>query len=73
VKFGVDGVGLSELIFKDDDAARRIEGGTLAWPGRRAGDDPHIAASTFASARTRGMGGHHRSWWKAALIAGKAP
>jgi hypothetical protein len=29
VKFGVDGVGLSELIFENDDAARRIEGGTV--------------------------------------------
>jgi hypothetical protein len=29
VKFGVGCVGLGELIFEDDDAARRVEGGAV--------------------------------------------
>ena len=44
MEFGVDGVGLSELIFKDDDAARRIEGGTAVDQFTSPGRDPQLIA-----------------------------
>ena len=44
VEFGVDGLGLSELIFKDDDAARRIEGGTAVDQFTSPGGDPQLIA-----------------------------
>lgn len=48
VQLGVDGVGLSELIFKDDDAARRIERCTAVdqFPSPRS--DPQLIAGIAA-------------------------
>jgi len=48
VKFSVDGVGLSELIFKDDDAARRIEGGTAVDQFTSPRRDPQLVAGVAA-------------------------
>ena len=48
MKFGVDGVGLSELIFKDDDAARRIEGGTAVDQFTSPRSDPQLIAGVAA-------------------------
>ena len=48
MKFGVDGVGLSELIFKDDDAARRIEGGAVVNQFTSTRRDPQLIAGVAA-------------------------
>jgi hypothetical protein len=48
VKFGVDGVGLSELIFKDDDAARRIEGGAVVDQFTSPCCDPQLISGVAA-------------------------
>jgi hypothetical protein len=44
VKCGVDGMGLSELIFKDYDATRRIEGGTAVDQFTSPRGDPQLIA-----------------------------
>ncbi|MDT5142135.1 MAG: hypothetical protein QOD02_2710, partial [Mycobacterium sp.] len=48
VEFSVDGVGFSELIFKDDDAARRIEGRTAVDQFTSPGRDPQLIAGVAA-------------------------
>ncbi len=44
MKFGVDGVRLSELVFKDDDAARRIKGGAAVDQFTSPCRDPQLVA-----------------------------
>jgi len=56
VKFGVDGVGLSELIFKDDDAARRIEGGTAVDQFTSPRGDPQLIAGIAAVSALGALG-----------------
>ena len=48
VKFSVDGVGRSELIFKDDDAARRIERGTTVDQFTSPRSDPQLISRVAA-------------------------
>ena len=48
MKFGVDGVGLSELIFKDDDAARRVERGAAVDEFTNPRRDPQLIAGVAA-------------------------
>ena len=48
MKFGVDGAGLSELIFKDDDATRRVQSGTVIDEFSGPGRDPQLIAGVAA-------------------------
>ena len=48
VKFGVDGAGFSELVFKDDDAARRVQSGTVIDEFSGPGRDPQLIAGVAA-------------------------
>ena len=44
VQFGVDGLGFSELIFEDDDAARCVKGGAAVDEFASPGRDPQLVA-----------------------------
>ncbi len=48
MKFGINGVGISELIFEDDDAARRIEGGAVIDQFTSPRRDPQLIAGVAA-------------------------
>ena len=48
VKFGVDCVGVCELIFEDDDAARRFECGAAVDQFTGPGRDPQLIAGVAA-------------------------
>jgi hypothetical protein len=53
LEFDVDGVGLGELIFKDDDAARRIEGGAAVDQFTSPRSDPQLITGIAAVAALR--------------------
>jgi hypothetical protein len=55
LEFGVDGLGLGELIFKDDDSARRIEGGTTVDQFTSPRGDPQLIAGVAAVAALRAL------------------
>ena len=55
LEFGVDGVGLSQLIFKDDDATRRVEGGAAIDQFTSPRGDPQLIAGVAAVAALRAL------------------
>jgi hypothetical protein len=55
LEFGVDGLGLGELIFKDDDSARRIEGGTTVDQFTSPRGDPQLIAGIAAMTAVRAL------------------
>lgn len=56
MKFGVHCVGLSELIFKDDDAARRVERGAVIEEFTGPGRDPQLIAGVAAMSALGALG-----------------
>jgi hypothetical protein len=56
LEFGVDGVGLSELVFKDDDAACRFERGATIDQFTSPRGDPQLIAGVAAVAALRALG-----------------
>ena len=48
LEFGVNGLGLSELVFKDDDATRCIEGGAAIDQFTSPRGDPQLIAGVAA-------------------------
>lgn len=55
LEFGVDGLSLGELIFKDDDSARRIKGGTAVNQFTSPRGDPQLIAGIAAMAALRAL------------------
>src|SRR4051794_33874920 len=53
VKFDVDGVGFCELIFEDDDAARRVECGAAIDQFTGPGRDSQLIAGVAAVSALR--------------------
>jgi hypothetical protein len=55
LEFGVDGLSLGELIFEDDDSARRLEGGTAVDQFTSPRRDPQLIAGIAAMAALRAL------------------